>query len=129
MDGRSAGRVVETGQLQLQFAAEAPKHWLQMSEALFMMRAATPAIGGIVRVFAASEYGIIVELDNRAGYRLVSSTGRIGPVLDSAASIVGHMPYTDWAETSEEVDLEAWLVERGLSSDMLQPRTDRLSSV
>ena len=78
-----------------------------------------------MRVFAASEYGIIVKLDHRAGYRLVSGTGRIGPVLDSPASIVGHMPYTDWVETSAEVDLDAWLVERGLSSDILQPRTGR----
>lgn len=93
-----------------------------------MMQAASPVIGGIVRVFAASEYGIIVELDNRAGYRLVSSNGRIGPVLGSPTSIVGHMPYTDWAEAAAEIDLDAWLVERELSSDMLQPRTDRLSS-
>jgi hypothetical protein len=90
-----------------------------------MMQAASLVIGGIVRVFAASEYGIIVELDNRAGYRLVSGTGRIGPVLGSPASIVGHMPYTDWVETSAEADLDAWLVERGLSSDMLRPRTGR----
>ena len=78
-----------------------------------------------MRVLAASAYGIIVELDNQAGYRLVSGTGRIGPVLGSPVSIVGHMPYTDWVETSAEVDLDAWLVERGLSSDMLQPRTGR----
>lgn len=78
-----------------------------------------------MRVFAASEYGIIVELDKRAGYRLVSGTGGIGPVLGSPASIVGHMPYTDWVETSAEVDLDAWLAERGLSSDMLQPRAGK----
>lgn len=90
-----------------------------------MMQAASLVIGGTVRVFAASEYGIIVELDNRAGYRLVSAVGRIGPVLDSPASIVGHMPYTDWVETSAEVDLDAWLVEHGLSSDMLQTRMGR----
>lgn len=78
-----------------------------------------------MRVFAASAYGIIVELDDRAGYRLVSGTGRVGPVLGSPASIVGHMPYTDWLETSVEVDLDAWLVEHGLSADLLQTRTGR----
>lgn len=78
-----------------------------------------------MRVLAVSEYGIIVELDDRAGYRLISSTGRVGPVLGSPASIVGHMPYTDWRETAVEVDLDAWLVERGLSADMLQRRAGR----
>lgn len=90
-----------------------------------MMQAASLVIGGTVRVFAASEFGVIVELDNRAGYRLVSGAGKIGPVLGSPASIVGHMPYTDWVATSSEVDLHAWLVERGLTSDILQPRTGR----
>ncbi|MRR37719.1 hypothetical protein EG829_24320 [bacterium] len=90
-----------------------------------MMQAASFVMGGIVRVFAASEYGIIVELGDGAGYRLVSGTGRIGPVLDSPASIVGHMPYTDWVEVLEEIDLAAWLAERGLSPYMLRPDVGR----
>jgi hypothetical protein len=90
-----------------------------------MMQAASPAIGGIVRVIATSPYGVIVELEDRSGYRLVSASGRIGPVLCSSESIATHMPYTDWVATAASTDLDAWLGERGLSSDMLQPQAGR----
>lgn len=83
----------------------APPHWSSM------------------RISHTSDYGVIVELDGGAGYRLVSSDGTVGPVLSSPAPVAKHMPYVNWVEPTSSVDLDLWLAERGLTQHTLSPDT------
>lgn len=70
-----------------------------------------------MKISHTSGHGVIVDLEQDQGFRLVTKNGRVGPVLRSPEAVAQKTPYTEWNinDKRSKVDLDTWLAGHKLS--------------